>query len=322
MKFKKEKYKIPKGNLSNYAAEALLTPFPSKNSVSRLAMFKSALTHSVAPASNPDRPLVDSIYSNSLVISSDNYMSKGKVKLLARIPKVVHGHIVETCYIYYDYGIDKVDIEIVPNFERYYKFGYKTKSELENMQIDEDSEEEVYTKYTYNMDPDDGAMGYGKNINFIYTCSNKVLEDSIVITESLAKRLALNYMDEVEIIYSPDNYILKDIYGFSNENGEREYRPFPKIGEEVDKEILFCVSDANENSFLTLDTDVTDSDNVKFVHKGARVVDIIVYSNSKLKNPYLEDLRKAQMDYIRNISMELSKLKIHEYYGNSFTDSL
>ena len=322
MKFKKEKYKIPKGNLSNYAAEALLTPFPSKNSVSRLAMFKSALTHSVAPASNPDRPLVDSIYSNSLVISSDNYMSKGKVKLLARIPKVVHGHIVETCYIYYDYGIDKVDIEIVPNFERYYKFGYKTKSELENMQIDEDSEEEIYTKYTYNMDPDDGAMGYGKNINFIYTCSNKVLEDSIVITESLAKRLALNYMDEVEIIYSPDNYILKDIYGFSNENGEREYRPFPKIGEEVDKEILFCVSDANENSFLTLDTDVTDSDNVKFVHKGARVVDIIVYSNSKLKNPYLEDLRKAQMDYIRNISMELSKLKIHEYYGNSFTDSL
>lgn len=322
MKFKKEKYKIPKGNLSNYAAEALLTPFPSKNSVSRLAMFKSALTHSVAPASNPDRPLVDSIYSNSLVISSDNYMSKGKVKLLARIPKVVHGHIVETCYIYYDYGIDKVDIEIVPNFERYYKFGYKTKSELENMQIDEDSEEEVYTKYTYNMDPDDGAMGYGKNINFIYTCSNKVLEDSIVITESLAKRLALNYMDEVEIIYSPDNYILKDIYGFSNENGEREYRPFPKIGEEVDKEILFCVSDSNENSFLTLDTDVTDSDNVKFVHKGARVVDIIVYSNSKLKNPYLEDLRKAQMDYIRNISMELSKLKIHEYYGNSFTDSL
>ena len=322
MKFKKEKYKIPKGNLSNYAAEALLTPFPSKNSVSRLAMFKSALTHSVAPASNPDRPLVDSIYSNSLVISSDNYMSKGKVKLLARIPKVVHGHIVETCYIYYDYGIDKVDIEIVPNFERYYKFGYQTKSELENMQIDEESEEEVYTKYTYNMDPDDGAMGYGKNINFIYTCSNKVLEDSIVITESLAKKLALNYMDEVEIIYSPDNYILKDIYGFSNENGEREYRPFPKIGEEVDKEILFCVSDANENSFLTLDTDVTDSDNVKFVHKGARVVDIIVYSNSKLKNPYLEDLRKAQMDYIRNISMELSKLKIHEYYGNVFTDSL
>ena len=130
MKFKKEKYKIPKGNLSNYAAEALLTPFPSKNSVSRLAMFKSALTHSVAPASNPDRPLVDSIYSNSLVISSDNYMSKGRVKLLARIPKVVHGHIVETCYVYYDYGIDKVDIEIVPNFERYYKFGYKTKSDL------------------------------------------------------------------------------------------------------------------------------------------------------------------------------------------------
>lgn len=319
---KKEKYKIPKGNLSNYGNEALLTPFPGKNSVSRLAMFKSALTHSVTPANNPDRPLVDSIYSNSLVISSDNYKSKGRVKLLARIPKVVHQEIVETTYIYYDYGLDKVDMEIVPNFERYYKFGYHTKSELENMQIDEESSEEIYTKYTYNMDPDDGAMAYGKNINFIYTASTKVLEDSIVITESLAKRLALNYMDEVEIIYSPENYILKDIYGFSNENGEREYRPFPKIGETVDKEIIFCVSDANENSFLTLDTDVTDSDNVKFVHKGAKVVDITIYSNSKLKNPYLEDLRKSQMEYIRKISMELSKLKMHDYYGNVFTDSL
>ena len=85
-------------------------------------MFKSALTHSVTPANNPDRPLVDSIYSNSLVISSDNYKSKGRVKLLARIPKVVHNEIVETTYIYYDYGLDKVDMEIVPNFERYYKF--------------------------------------------------------------------------------------------------------------------------------------------------------------------------------------------------------
>ena len=313
---------IKKGKkLSNYAAEALLTPFANKDSVSRLAMFKSALTHSVVVANNPDIPLVDSKFSKDLIISSDNYKSKGKVKLLAKIPKIIDGYITEMVYLYYDYGIDKVDMEVVPTYERYYKFGYKCESELEKMEVNEDSEDSVYTKYLYNIDTDDGRMYYGKNINFIYNCSREVGEDAIIITEQLAKELSLNYSEEIEVMYSPDNFILKDLYGYKDEEDNIVYKPFPSIGEEISKEMVLCISDVNENNFLTTSNDIYDSDQVKYVHKGARVCDITVFHNNKIKVPYLESLRAANMEYIKQISIEINKLRISDYYATRFSDA-
>ena len=313
---------IKKGKkLSNYAAEALLTPFANKDSVSRLAMFKSALTHSVVVANNPDIPLVDSKFSKDLIISSDNYKSKGKVKLLAKIPKIIDGYITEMVYLYYDYGIDKVDMEVVPTYERYYKFGYKCESELEKMEVNEDSEDSVYTKYLYNIDTDDGRMYYGKNINFIYNCSREVGEDAIIITEQLAKELSLNYSEEIEVMYSPDNFILKDLYGYKDEEDNIVYKPFPSIGEEISKEMVLCISDVNENNFLTTSNDIYDSDQVKYVHKGARVCDITVFHNNKIKVPYLESLRAANMEYIKQISIEINKLRMSDYYATRFSDA-
>ena len=106
------KYVIPENNLSKFNAESLPTPFPNKNSVPRLAMYKSALSHSVAPASNPDRPLVDSLYAKSLIFSSDNYKSEGRVLLLDKIEKILsvdgQNYHTEDTYIYYDYGTNKV----------------------------------------------------------------------------------------------------------------------------------------------------------------------------------------------------------------------
>lgn len=313
---------LPDDNLSKYATEALMTPFPNKNSVARLAMFKSALGHSVAPASNPDRPLVDSIYGNHLIYSSDNYKSKGNVILLERIDKELHGTITETTYIYYDTGSDKVEMETIPKYQRYYRFGYNIKSELDSMEVLQESTTPVYTRYTSNMDPRDGFIGYGKNIKFIYSCSKAVAEDAIVITKSLSEKLAINFMDEVEVIYSPEANILKDIYGYNDDYGIRHYRPFPRVGELCTKEIVLAVTDSNENSYLTIDTDITDSDNVKFVHGGARVEDIIIYSDTPIKNPYLEEIRLAQFNYIKKISNKLSYLYANDYYGARFSDNL
>ena len=307
--------------LSNYAAEALLTPFANKDSVSRLAMFKSALTHSVVVANNPDIPLVDSKFSKDLIISSDNYKSKGKVRLLAKIPKIIDGYITEMVYLYYDYGIDKVDMDVVPTYEKYHKFGYKCESELEKMEVNEDSEDTIYTKYLYNIDTDDGRMHYGKNINFIYNCSREVGEDAIIITDQLAKELSLNYYDEIEVMYSPDNFILKDLYGYKDEDDNIVYKPFPSIGEEVSREMVLCISDVNENNFLTTSNDIYDSDQVKYVHKGARVCDITVFHNNKIKVPYLESLRVANMEYIKQISLEINKLRMNEFYSTRFSDA-
>lgn len=314
-------YNIPEDDLSNYAAEALLTPFANKNSTPRLAMFKSALGHSVAPNTDPDRPLVDSKYSANLVISSDNYKSKGLVTLINRIDKVVHGIHTETTYLYYDHGTDQVEIEVVPVYERYYKFGYKIKSELANMKINQTSSEQMYTKYTYNIDPNDGYMNYGRNVKFVYSSTKDVGEDSIVITKDLANRMALDFMDEIEIIYSPESHILKNLYGEYDDNGNAIYKPFPCVGEELTKEVVFAVTDMNENSYLAINSEINDSDNAKYVHTGAKVYDIIVYGNDKLKNEYLEDLRKIQMKYIQDISVAISKLLLGPY-ATKLSDNL
>ena len=309
----REFYKIPEDDLSNYAAEALLTPFANKNSTPRLAMFKSALGHSVAPNKDPDRPLVDSKYSANLVISSDNYKSKGLVTLLNRIDKYVHGIHTESTFFYYDHGTDKVEIEVVPEYERFYKFGYRIKSELSDMQINETSSEPMYTRYTFNMDPNDGYMNYGRNVKFVYSSSKDVGEDSITITKDLANRMALDFMDEVEIIYSPESHILKNLYGTYDENGNAIYKPFPNVGEELTREVVFAVTDMNENSYLAINEEVNDSDNAKYVHKGAIVYDLTVYSNEILKNEFLEELRKSQMDYIRQISVAISKIMMSPF---------
>ena len=309
----REFYKIPEDDLSNYAAEALLTPFANKNSTPRLAMFKSALGHSVAPNKDPDRPLVDSKYSANLVISSDNYKSKGLVTLLNRIDKYVHGIHTETTFFYYDHGTDKVEIEVVPEYERFYKFGYRIKSELSDMKINETSSEPMYTRYTFNMDPNDGYMNYGRNVKFVYSSSKDVGEDSITITKDLANRMALDFMDEVEIIYSPESHILKNLYGTYDENGNAIYKPFPNVGEELTREVVFAVTDMNENSYLAINEEVNDSDNAKYVHEGALVYDLTVYSNEILKNEFLEELRKSQMDYIRQISVAISKIMMSPF---------
>ena len=314
-----KKYLIPKDNLSNYVAESLPTPFPSKNSVSRLAMYKSALSHSVSPAINPERPLVDSIYSKNLIISSDNYRTKGKVRLLAKIDKVIRGMVTEVCYIYYDYHLNEIDMDIIPKYEKYYKFGYEIKSELENMEIDQISDGPVYTKYTYNMDPEDGGMAYGKNLNVIYSCSRDVGEDAIIITDRVAKECALNYFDEVEMIYYPELNGLKDLYGKYDEDGNWEYRPFPLPGEYAYKEALICTSNIG-NNFLVITNEVQDADNTKYVHKGAMVTDVEVYSNNSISNSFLEELRLAQKKYIQEINSKLNRLKVSD--GQFFSDSL
>ncbi len=315
----KKKYKITKDKLSYYAAEALSTPFAGKDSVPRLFMFKSALSNSVSPV-NAERPYVDSHYSKNLIVSTDNYVTEGRVRLLRKIEKVINGMVTERAYIYYDYHTNKVEMEIVPLYEKYYRFGYGVQSELEGLEEGEDSIRPVYTKHTSNMDPEDGGMAYGGNLNIIYTSSKDVGEDAIVITEKAAKRLAINHMDEIEILYLPEASVLKDLYGFTDENGVRVYRPFPLPGEYVTKESVVSVCHIG-TSFLATSNTPEDADNTKVVHAGAMVVDVEVYSNEKLNNVFVEDLRQAQKKYIKDIVSALNKLHVSEYH-ELFSDDL
>lgn len=315
----KLKYEMPEDNLSNYAAEAILTPFANKNSTSRLYMFKSALGHTVIPAVDPDRPLVDSYYSKNLVISTDDYKTTGKTKLLHTVEKVVNNMVTERAFIYYDYDKDEVDLEIVPLYQKCDKFGVKLDSEFIGKEDGYESEDGIYTKHFSCTDTYDGGMAYGKNINFIYDAAMEVIEDGIYISRDLSKRCSVEFMDTVEIFFNSDNNILKDLYGYIDENGNSVYRPFPLPGEIVTKDAVIAVSSVG-GSFLVTSNNPDDSDNTKYLHRGSKVVDIEVYSDEVLENEFLEELRVIQKDYIRDIVIYLDNLNLDSRY--KFSDTL
>ena len=84
---KKEMYQIPDESLSKYKEIGRLSPFAVKNSVARLDMINSGIKHAVIPAINPERPLVDSIYTKDILQSSDNYKTSSQVELIKKIEK-------------------------------------------------------------------------------------------------------------------------------------------------------------------------------------------------------------------------------------------
>ena len=124
---KKEMYQIPDESLSKYMDIGLLSPFAVKNSVARLDMINSGIKHAVIPAINPERPLIDSIYTKDILQSSDNYKTSSQVELIKKIEKNINGVISERTYIYRDLSDGLVYVENVPLYMPYYKIDRKSR---------------------------------------------------------------------------------------------------------------------------------------------------------------------------------------------------
>ena len=310
---KKEMYQIPDESLSKYMDIGLLSPFAVKNSVARLDMINSGIKHAVIPAINPERPLIDSIYTKDILQSSDNYKTSSQVELIKKIEKNINGVISERTYIYRDLSDGLVYVENVPLYMPYYRFGYESASELENLEEGETSKSSIFTKHVKTMDPTDGGIAFGKNINFIYSICRAVGEDSIIISKDLAEDLSVNYVDEVSFTYSVTDQVLKDMYGFVDTNGNYNYRPFPLPGEDLKDGVVACISPMGRD-FLASSDHLQEADQVYYLH-GGKVYDIEVWSNSVIDNDYLENLRLIQRQYIRDIADALNVIPI-----TSFTD--
>ena len=135
-------YKIPENSLSKYMDVGLLSPFAVKNSVARLDMINSGIKHAVIP-DNPERPLVDSIFTKDILQSTDNYKTEGAVTLIKKIEKVINGIVCEKTFIYRDLTTNLVHIETVPAYMPYYRFGYKSASEFDKLEEGETSKSKI-----------------------------------------------------------------------------------------------------------------------------------------------------------------------------------
>lgn len=296
-------------SLSKYMDVALLSPFGTKNSVARLDMVNSAIRHTVIP-NEPERPLVDSIFTKDIIRSSSNYKTEGCVELIKKIPKIINGVVTENTYIYRNLDDNKVYVEVVPAYIPSYRFGSKGKSELEELEEGTISTRPVYTKYIHAMDPEDGGMAFGKNINFIYSIERRVGEDAITISKELSESLAVNLIDEVSFTLSQDQ-ILKDIYGYEDAEGNHHYKPFKLPGEEV-KDGVVAVLSTSGKDFLSTTSSIQDSDKTLYVH-GGRVYDVTVFCNERISNTFLDVLREENLSYVRSIAHTLNSINSSMY---------
>lgn len=307
-------------SLSKYVDISQLIPYGEKNSVARGELFYAGIKNSVFPAVNGERPIVDSIFTKDIIRSSFNAKSKSTVRLLNRIDKVINNYVCETTYIYEEYVekngmiVPVIQIETVPNYVTFYKFGYKNKSQFENMNIGEESSEPIYTSHLTNLDPSDGGMDFGMNVNVIFNISRDVGEDSIIITERLANKFRFNYMDDIEFFLSPNDQILKNIYGDNH-----VYKPFPLPGEHIGESGVVCSISKIEKNILCISDDIEKSDETFYVH-GGLVYDVEVYGNRDdilKQEPYLYELYKAQKMYIHDIVNALNSLDETYFHPNT-----
>lgn len=172
--------------------------------------------------------------------------------------------------------IDRVNVE---DLTEKYGFQYDTSG------LDKFQEGDVIEKGTTLTRPTSydeyGNYGYGKNIRFMYQIDNDTIEDAIVVSESLAKRMT---SIEVETVTVPinDNDFLINLYG-----DVENYKAFPDIGENTVNKRL-CVKRGINNAQILFDFKSTNTrtifeSDIKTYIDG-EVVDIDIYCNKPIED--------------------------------------
>lgn len=304
-----EEYVIPKDSLSKFSDFALTIPFANMCSTMRQHMWHSHISQMIIP-DNAERPYVDTIYTKSILFSSDNELIEGNVTLVDKIQKVINGFICNTTYIYFDHDKQEYFVEKTGRYRKNAKYCNPVKSQFDEMNLGE-TRNNLYTNYIEAMDVRDGGIAFGRNVPIIYDIDENVGEDSIVICEELANMFTVHPYYDPEITFNPKEELLLDRYGFIDQNGITHYKPFPLPGEEIQNGEVAVVSKVAKD-FLASSDDLVHNSDVSYYVFGGKVTDVEVYSNYAIDNPFLENLRQIHMDYFRNIIVALNKLPLHQ----------
>lgn len=142
----------------------------------------------------------------------------------------------------------------------------------------------------------------GINLLTAYIACEYSKEDSIELSESASKKLAVPLIRKVPITIN-DNYIPLNTYGDDN-----VYKCFPDIGEEINKGILLALRIEKKEESLYMQAvnrlkTIMMSD-TKYMLEG-KIIDINIYCNNPdnlLKSPYLEQIKYYYDDNIKFLS--------------------
>lgn len=310
-----------------FLSEELLVPNINKTDLSRGVMFCSHLPQAVT-LKNSENPLVFTNFEYQIGKYSESGYKKIKddYTVVMRINKNKYNYDL----IIKNTNTDEYDILHRTECEWLTEhYGYK----WNNKKIDSLKPNDNIKKNTvvYKNDCYDEEMNfkYGMNLKTAYfNYDNYTIEDAVVISESVAKKMTTYRVNKVEISVN-DNDLLLNLYGDKN-----NYKSFPDIGEEIKNRIVACRKRINYNTMIYETKDLTkinEGDTPFFVD--GKIVDIDIYSNMSLDdmeeqvyNNQVCKYIKQEKNYFKEFYMKLKEIvesgkykvstNLLQYYNN------
>ena len=275
---------------------------PGYISSSRNIMFTAHLKQCVT-LNNPEFPRIFTNYENIVGKNSTGYKKvKNDCVIIDKISKFTDGENEEQIYLLfiYDKENDQYDIIEKKNVEdltERYGFKYNTDN-IDNKEVGTSiyKGEVLYKSSSYD---EDMNYCYGANVKFMYLLENNTIEDAIVCSESLSRRMVSTEVERVKVSLN-DNDIFCNIYGNGN-----NYKTFPDINEYV-KDKIICAKRRIHNNQLLYDLKKSNlrkidftSDVLFFIEGKGKIIDIDIYCNKTLDELEENDFNRQIMKYYK-----------------------
>ena len=220
-------------NQNYMLGKVLMQPFRPANSGSRALMASIHAEHLMVPT-HGEVPIIQTGYETEFGRNSSSYVeAKSNYMIIAKINKFEYKDN------HYFLIVQDIDTGVYDVIERVtYKhntesYGYMwNNSRLDNMKVGQVIPKGSVIKTSNGFDEFGNKMN-GVNLTTLYLSCGQNMEDSIIISESAAKKLETSLVIDSSITIN-DNDVLLNLYGDGN-----VYKTFPDIGEPI-KDGTFC----------------------------------------------------------------------------------
>lgn len=271
-----EAKRIP--NQEKILGKAAMQPFANTNSGSRKILFETQLEHSLALL-HPEVPIVQTGYEIRFGdYSSSIYRAPADLEIMDKIfkfqDKPNHHYYLITRNLNtgeYDY----IERKTYNHNTEAYGYLYDN-STLDSLDIGYEVKKDEILRKSYAFDEYMNRCD-GVNLLTAYVCTDRSMEDGIILSESAAEKLASPLIREVRVQVN-DNDLLLNLFG-----DENHYKSFPDIGETIDGGILCAVRREKTEECLYMQSidrlnKILMSD-TKYTVEG-QVIDISVHCNN------------------------------------------
>ena len=272
----------------------LMQPFKPANSGSRALMSSIHVEHLMVPT-HAEVPIIQTGFETEFGRNSTSYVSAdGNYQVLYKINKFSfnpnHYYLIVQNVETKEYDV----IERVTYKHNTESYGYIWDNRrLDALNIGD---------YIYEGEPIKTSTGFdeygnkmnGVNLLTMYLSLSQNMEDSIVLSETAAKKLETSLIKNTSITIN-DNDILLNLYGDQN-----TYKTFPDIGEPI-KDGIFCSIRRLEN------------DNMLYSLSQQRLRDIVISDRNILMNGRVADI-DVYCNNIESLGESAYNCQLYKYY--------